>query len=95
MRFQRRHVERFSPTTSTTDRPTSSIRSNGTSSARNSSCCSPPVTVRAHTLASTPSYWLARVRHRPVSSANERTCFSGRIASVAWARNRITVASDG
>jgi hypothetical protein len=40
--------------------PHPSIRSNGTSPARNSNCRSPPVTVRAHTVASTPSCWLTR-----------------------------------
>lgn len=55
----------------------------------------PPVTLCAHTLASLPRSLPARVRHCSVSSANERTCFSGRVASVACARNRITVAADG
>ena len=95
IRFQRRHVERFSPTTSTTDRPTCPIRSNGTSSARNSNCCSPAVTVRAHAVASVPSCWLARVRQCSVSSAKDRTCLSGRVASVAWARSFMMVAGDG
>ena len=79
----------------TADRPTCPIRSNGTSSARNNSCRSPHVRLRAHTVASTPSCWLARVRHSAVSSANERTCFSGRVASVAWARSFMMVAGDG
>lgn len=95
MRFHRRQVERFSPTTSTTERPNSPITSSGTSSARRSSGLSLSVTWRAHIVASRPSVFVARARHSVVRSAKDRTCFSGRVASVAWARSLRIVAFEG
>ena len=83
MRFQRRQVERFSPTTSTTERPISPMTSSGTSSARSRSGLSLSVTSRAHVVASRPNDFVARSRHSTVRSAKDRTCFSGRVASVA------------
>ena len=95
-RFQCRHVERFSPTTLTTEEPTASITSSGMSSARSVGRAVPvAVSWRAHATAPVPRTPSARPRHSRVRSASERICFSGRVASVAVARIRITSAEDG
>ena len=90
MRFQRRQVERFSPTVSR-----AAIMSSGTSSARNNrtpellgSCCH--ATLIAHAVASSPRITVARSRHSLVRSSSDRTSFSGRVASVASCNSLMT-----
>jgi len=95
IRFHLRQVERFSPTASTTEWPSSSTTSRGTSSARSSNGVSLSVTPRAHRVASWPSVLVARVHHSAVNSARDRTSFSGRVLRVAWARSFMIVAGDG
>ena len=95
VRFHLRHVARFSPTASTTLRPSESITLSGMSSARNSKGAVFAVMVLAQRVASSPRRCDARSRHCPVSSARDRTCLSGLVESVAFARNRTITAGDG
>lgn len=95
IRFQRRHVDRRSPTTATTRPARSAATSPVTSSARSTAGACRSMTVDAHAVASSPSRLVAR-RHQPdVNSDSGFTCFSGRVERVACARSFTIAALPG
>lgn len=95
-RFQRVQVVRFSATVSITACPTSCTTSSGTSSARSiRRGASPRSKARAQPVASVPSSRVARSRQSRVRSASDLICFSGRGASVSWARSFSTIRAEG
>ena len=95
-RFQRVHVDRFSPTMLVTVWPICLITSRDMSSARSVEGSIPLlVNALAQVVTSSPSSCVARCRHSTVRSARERMSLSGRVASVAWARSFNTVRGLG
>ncbi len=94
-RFQCRHVDRFSPTTATTRAPIPATSASVRSPAVSSTGSPPPAIPRDHAAASPSRIAPARARHPAVSSARDRTCFSGRVDRVACCRNFTITARDG